>query len=74
MKRMQKGSYTVEAALTMSILIFTFVIAMKLGISLYQETSESAAKEHSDDMWVVKIFYKDDFVGGLLDGKDADRF
>ena len=74
MKKMQKGSYTVEAALTMPILIFIFVIAMKLGISLYQEASENTAKNSSDDLWVVEIFYKDDFVGGFLDGEDKDHF
>jgi hypothetical protein len=52
------------------ILIFTFVIAMKIGISLYQEIRDGEPDYFNDDVWVVDIFYKQELAGGLLSGEN----
>jgi hypothetical protein len=67
---LKKGSYTVEAAIAVPILIFTFVIAMKIGISLYQEIRDGEPDYFNDDVWVVDTFYKQELAGGLLSGEN----
>jgi hypothetical protein len=64
-KSIQKGSYTIEAALTIPILIFVMVIAMKLGITLLQEIREQNEVEVVENLWEVKDFYKVQGIGEL---------
>jgi hypothetical protein len=67
---MRKGSYTVEAAIVVPIVLFVFVKAMEMGISLYQEIRDGEPEYFQNDTWVVDTFYKQDFAGGLLHGEN----
>lgn len=59
LNRTYKGSYTVEAALIMSISLFIIFYGMKLGIQLCREVRETSvyAKE-LEELSAVEIFWK----------------
>lgn len=70
MRSMQKGSYTVEAAITIPILLMVFVMAMKVGILLYKESEEYEKEISLEKDWVVETFYRDNLAGGILGGEE----
>ncbi len=65
--KMLKGSYTIEAALTMPILLFTMVVAMKMGIHLYQEIQSEKEYQMVEELWTVKDFYRNQWIREGLD-------
>lgn len=67
---MKKGSFTIEAAVLVPLLLLIFMMAMQIAIHLYQEACTSADNYLSDQMWVVETFYKDDVIGGYLHGEN----
>ena len=69
-----KGSYTIEAAFTIPLLLFTFAFAMRTAVLFYQESKEDVAGYYKDDAWIVEVFYRDEFVGGWIDGTGSDTF
>ncbi|MCI5857840.1 MAG: pilus assembly protein [Agathobacter sp.] len=71
---LRKGSYTVEAALTIPLLLFVFAFAMQLAVSFYQEGRIDEKGYYEDDTWIVKNFYRDEFVGGMIGEAKTDTF
>lgn len=67
---LKKGSYTVEAAIFVSMLILIFMIAMKFAIGLYQEVSAGQPEYFQENLWVVDTFYEQEITGGLLHGEN----
>jgi hypothetical protein len=67
---MKKGSYTVEAAIVVPLLLFVFVAAMNIAINLYQEIREGQPEYFSEELWVVDTFYKWEIAGGLINGEN----
>jgi hypothetical protein len=67
---MKKGSYTIEAAIFVPILLFMFVAAMNTAIHLYQEIRDGQPEYYSETLWVVDTFYHWEMAGGLLDGEN----
>lgn len=53
-----KGSYTVEAAIIVPIMIWTMAIAMCTGITMYQEIQSEHEEAYIQDLWAVEAFYK----------------
>lgn len=71
---LRKGSYTIEAAFTIPLLLFTFAFAMRMAVLFYQESKEDENEYYENDIWSVEVFYRDEFVGGLMDGTGSDTF
>ena len=71
---LRKGSYTVEAALTIPLLLFVFAFAMQLAVSFYQEGRIDEKGYYEDDTCIVTNFYRDAFVGGMIGEAKTDTF
>lgn len=56
--RSWKGSYTVEAAVIVPLLIGTMAIAMRIAIMLYEEVRDQREEEAVQMMWEVEEFYR----------------
>lgn len=55
--RKWKASYTVEASFIVPLVIGTMALAMKMGISCYQEVREGKEQQQSAKLWEVEDFY-----------------
>ena len=55
--RKWKASYTVEASFIVPLVIGTMTLAMKMGISCYQEVREGKEQQQSAKLWEVEDFY-----------------
>ena len=53
-----KGSYTVEAAVLVPLLIWTMVTAMCIGINLLKEVRSEHEEEQIAELWAVDSFYR----------------
>lgn len=53
-----KASYTVEASFIVPLVIGTMAIAMKLGISCYEEVRQGKEQQHIAKLWEVEEFYR----------------
>ena len=53
-----RGSYTVEAAVIIPVLIWTMAAAMCTGIDLLHEVREEHEEKQIEDMWAVDSFYQ----------------
>ena len=53
-----RGSYTVEAAVIIPVLIWTMAAAMCTGIDLLHEVREEHEEKQMEDMWAVDSFYQ----------------
>ena len=62
-----KGSYTVEAAFIVPLLIGVMAFAMRLGIALYVEIKNEKEGEAVADMWEVEEFYKYQMIKEVTD-------
>lgn len=62
-----KGSYTVEAAFIVPLLIGVMAFAMRLGIALYLEIKNEKEGEAVADMWEVEEFYKYQMIKEVTD-------
>lgn len=57
LRRRWRAVYTVEASFVVPLLIFAMALAMKLGISMYQEIAADAEQESAEQIWGVDSFY-----------------
>lgn len=53
----QKGSYTVEAAIWVSLFLMMIAMALKTGISLYTEVVKTGYHEKLQNLDIVQEFY-----------------
>ncbi|MCH5333024.1 MAG: hypothetical protein J1D89_03615 [Agathobacter sp.] len=67
LRRRWKAVYTVEASLIVPLMIAAMALAMKLGISMYQEIAMEAEQESIADMWEVDNFYTYQALGEVFD-------
>lgn len=56
--RKWKGSYTVEASIIVPLAIGVLALAMKMGISCYQEIRREKEQERIVELWEVQDFYR----------------
>lgn len=67
--RYLKGSFTVEAAVWIPMLIMIYATVIKTGINLYIEIREQKEQEAQKDMWLVDDFYKYQLVKEVMHDK-----
>lgn len=67
------GSFTVEAAIIVPMVLTVFVLAIRGGVALYGETKELAVEiKQEESPEVLKHFYRWQMVEDLMDGEDKD--
>lgn len=64
-----KGSFTLEAAIWVPMLLLIYATVIKTGINLYVEVREQKECEAQKDMWMVDDFYKYQLVKEVVHGK-----
>lgn len=61
-----KASYTVEAAFVVPILLSAMLVAMLIGLDLYEDVKGEQEQEKIMQMWQVKEFYKYQIVNEMI--------
>ena len=61
-----KASYTVEAAFVVPILLSAMLVAMLIGLDLYEDVKGEQEQEKIMQMWQVKEFYKYQIVNEVI--------
>ena len=61
-----KASYTVEAAFVVPILLSSMLVAMLIGLDLYEDVKGEQEQEKIMQMWQVKEFYKYQIVDEVI--------
>ena len=61
-----KASYTVEAAFVVPILLSAMLVAMLIGLDLYEDVKGEQEQEKILQMWQVKEFYKYQIVNEVI--------
>ena len=61
-----KASYTVEAAFVVPILLCAMLVAMLIGLDLYEDVKGEQEQEKIMQMWQVKEFYKYQIVNEVI--------
>ena len=61
-----KASYTVEAAVVVPILLSAMLVAMLIGLDLYEDVKGEQEQEKIMQMWQVKEFYKYQIVNEVI--------
>lgn len=73
MRGYQKGSYTIEAAIYIPIVLFVFFHSLEIGINFWQESYSRSISEYLVEMDIVQEFYTYQFmnevVGEIIDDK-----
>lgn len=64
-----KASYTVEDAFIVPILLSAMLVAMLIGLDLYQEIRGEQEQEKIVQMWQVKEFYKYQIVDEVINNE-----
>lgn len=61
-----KASYTVEAAFVVPILLSAMLVAMLIGLDLYEDVKGEQEQKKIMQMWQVKEFYKYQIVDEVI--------
>lgn len=69
MAKLLKASYTVEAALTIPMLLFVMFFAMQMSFQLYDEICAQQEYEVVEQLWEVRDFYRIQGIGELTGDK-----
>ena len=64
-----KASYTVEAAFIVPILLGAMLLAMLIGLDLYQDIKGEQEQKKIMQMWQVKDFYKYQIVDEVINNE-----
>lgn len=56
-KGMQKGSYTIEASIWISSILFMMMGVLELGIDFYQRSKEREPSAYLQELDIVEEFY-----------------
>lgn len=64
-----KASHTVEAAFIVPILLGAMLLAMLIGLDLYQDIKGEQEQKKIMQMWQVKDFYKYQIVDEVIDNE-----
>lgn len=68
-----RGSLTVEAAMIVPLVLTVFMLAIRGGVTLYEETKELTIEiKQEESPEVLKHFYRWQMVEDLMDGEDKD--
>lgn len=65
--RTWKGSYTVEAAVVVPILIWTMATGIGIGIDLLKEVRSQQEGQQVEQMWEVERFYTYQALKGVTE-------
>ena len=68
----QKGSYTIEAAVWVPLMIMVLVLALKIGMSLYQEIGNQDIQQKLQRLDVVQEFYNYQVMEEILEEATDD--
>ena len=60
------ANYTVEAAFVVPILLSAMLVAMLIGLDLYEDVKREQEQEKIMQMWQVKEFYKYQIVNEVI--------
>ena len=60
------ANYTVEAAFVVPILLSAMLVAMLIGLDLYEDVKGEQEQEKIMQMWQVKEFYKYQIVNEVI--------
>lgn len=66
MRCRRKGSYTVEAAMIVPILLFVMALGMKMGLVLYREIINENEVQIVEGLWEVEDFYRNHWLKEAL--------
>lgn len=66
-ERCRRGSYTVEAAIWVPILVIMFAVGIHIGLNLYEEIGNQKEQQIVVELWEVKDFYKNQWIGEWTD-------
>ncbi len=73
MERSQKGSYTIEAAIYIPVVLFVLFHSLEIGIDFWQESKERSINEYLQKLDIVQEFYVyqilDEVTGEIIDDK-----
>lgn len=64
-KGWQKGSYTVEAAILVPLLVFLVMWALQLGIGFFEESRKREVCSELENLDIVKEFYNYQIIGEI---------
>ncbi len=64
---MNRGVYTIEAAIWVSLLLFIFMAAIGTGLTLYKEATQQEVSTDVEDYWAVSAFYTKNGIEEVLD-------
>lgn len=65
------GSFTVEAAIIIPILLILMVVTIDLGVQMYVESENLLRQIESEELNIVKLFYLQSEIGDLIQDGDS---
>lgn len=65
------GSFTVEAAIIIPILLMLMVVAIDFGIQMYVESESFLRQIESEELNIVKLFHLQSEIGDLIEDGDS---
>ena len=69
----QKGSYTIEAAVWVSLFLMMIAMALKTGIMLYSEVAKSGYHEKLQNIDIVQEFYNYQILEEIIQEVTNDK-
>lgn len=66
-----KGSFTIEAAVIITLFMLIIATGMKIGVNCYLEIKSEKEHEELKDFWVVDDFYRIKTLSGAVGGKKS---
>lgn len=67
--RLLKGSFTLEAAVLVPMLIAMYVLMINTGFDMYVEIQEEKEQEAQADLWMVDDFYRYQILKEVINDK-----
>jgi len=67
-----RGSYTVEAAIYVPIILFLFVQSLQIAIDFWQESREREINNCLRELNIVKEFYDYQMMGEVMEEMEDD--
>lgn len=70
-KRKIQGSFSIEAAIIVPMLVFLFVITINCGIQMYTECRDMAIGiQKEEELDIVTLFYRYQRIGDMVEDGD----
>lgn len=66
-----QGSFTIEAAIIVPMLVFLFAITINCGLEMYTECRDMAVKiQEEEELDIVTLFYRYQKIGDMVEDGD----